>query len=132
MSPFKIQSFNLYIYGQQTFGFWKSRWTGSSPYNELAGADLSEQETLLPTYWGVNVSQMCLGMKIHNKTNWMSLNVTAKSLSHLVRGRQRARLNVTANHWMSLIGVRSHLVSPFYTIPEPYLSAAIWLNSWLV
>ncbi|KXJ24964.1 uncharacterized protein LOC110246788 [Exaiptasia diaphana] len=87
-----------------TFRYNSSFWTSTSrTLNIKDGKDMSEKETLLPTYWGIKiVKQICLGMKYDGLTRWVSLNYTGNSsLYDAMKTHHTTNLNVS--QWKKLL-----------------------------
>lgn len=60
-------------------------------------------ETKLPSYWSMNFTALCVGMKVNGVTNWLMINQTASSLYSLLASGTYTPLNMGRNAWKSLI-----------------------------
>jgi hypothetical protein len=67
----------------------------------LTGFD--DNETKLPTYWSTSFEKICLGMKVGNKTNFITIDMSKNSLYEcLADGRFRG-VTVKWKHWRRLL-----------------------------
>jgi len=76
-----------------------------SIYGGETGFD--SRETKLPTYWNTSFSKICLGMKIGNQTNFVSIDKQAKSLYSLIG--QFLATSLGRDTWKTLIGSQTSL-----------------------
>ena len=85
-------------------------WTNKNEFNLAGGkTGFNTQETKLPSYWKTNFSKICLGMKIGNQTNFMSINRQASSLYYLIADGLYRPTALGRNYWKTLIGSQASL-----------------------
>jgi len=93
-----------------TFHYDSKYWSDKTEYNLPGGeTGFDSQETKLPTYWNTSFSQICLGMMVGNKTNFIVVNQTANSLYALIADGQYRATSLGRDTWKTLIGPQASL-----------------------
>jgi hypothetical protein len=72
----------------------------------MSGFD--DQETKLATYWNTPFKEICLGMKVNNSLNFISISYQASSLYDVIADGRNCRLSFY-QHWtieMVIFGAR--------------------------
>jgi hypothetical protein len=67
----------------------------------MSGFD--DQETKLPTYWSLPFKEICLGMKVNNELNFISISYQASSLFSLIADGSYRPTNLGRGKWFSLV-----------------------------
>ena len=70
-----------------------------------------DQECKLPTYWSTPFKEICLGMKVKNALNFISIPYTASSLFSLLADGSYRSTSIGRSKWLSLItnsGLQRH------------------------
>ena len=62
------------------------------------------EETKLPSYWNTNFSKICLGMRIGQRINFVSIGKQANSLHSLIANGTYHATSLGRNKWKSPIG----------------------------
>lgn len=89
---------------QTTFSFHASLWSNKHVYlQEFGNSGLDSQETKMPSYWSAPFTKLCLGMRVVNTTNWISINYSAPSLYSLLANKTYQPTNLTRRKWKSLL-----------------------------
>ena len=101
---------NLNFVFQRTFDYKSHFWTSKNEYNLAGGkTGFDTQETKLPSYWETNFSKICLGMRIGNQTNFITINRQASSLYSLIADGIYRATPLGRNYWKTLIGSQASL-----------------------
>ena len=89
---------------QSNFVYNSSYWSNEIPFNTSGGkTGFDDQETKMPTYWSTAFNNICLGMKLKGKTNWIKLNHSAESLHSVIADGVYKPTSVGRNTWKSLL-----------------------------
>ena len=93
-----------------TFHYNSILWSNKEIFN-LAGGEtgFDSQETKLPTYWDTSLSKICLGMKIGQQVNFITINKQASSLFTLIADGQYRATFLGRNSWKKLVGSEASL-----------------------
>lgn len=62
-----------------------------------------DQETKLPTYWSTPFKEICLGMKVNNELNFISIPYQASSLFSVIADGLYRSTNIGRAKWLSLV-----------------------------
>lgn len=90
---------------QETFRNDSRFWSNKETFNLAGGkTGFDKEETKLPTYWITPFSKICLGMKIDQKDNFVSVDKEACSLYSLIADGQYRATSLGRDTWKSLIG----------------------------
>ena len=93
-----------------TFHYDSQYWSDKNEYNLPGGeTGFDSHETKLPTYWNTSFSQICLGMMVGNKTNFIVINQTANSLYSLIADETYRATSLGRDKWKTLIGSQASL-----------------------
>ena len=57
----------------------------------------------MPSYWSNPFAKLCLGMKVGQETNWVTVNHQATSLHSLMASNQYQETNIGRMKWKSLL-----------------------------
>ena len=101
----------LLIILQNTFHYDSGYWSNRGEYNLPGGeTGFDSQETKLPTYWNTSFSKICLGMKIDQQINFITINTAENSslYSLIVDGNYR-NTSLGRDTWKTLIGSEASL-----------------------
>ena len=63
----------------------------------------------MPTYWNTSFSKICLGMKIGQQVNFITINKQASSLFTLIADGQYRNTSLGRDTWKMLIGSEASL-----------------------
>ena len=89
---------------QSNFKYNSEYWSNKKTFNISGGkTGFDDQETKMPTYWSTAFNNICLGMKLKGKTNWIKLNYTAESLHSVIADGVYKPTSVGRNTWKSLV-----------------------------
>ena len=93
-----------------TFHYNSTLWSNKETFN-LAGGEtgFDSQETKMPTYWDTSFSKICLGMKIGQQVNFITINKEASSLFTLIADGQYRATFLGRNNWKKLVGSEASL-----------------------
>ena len=95
---------------QETFKFSSKLWNNYDTLNILGGrTGFDSQETKLPTYWNTPFTKICLGMKIGQQINFITINKKADSLHSLIADGKYRATTLGRDEWKSLIGTEGSL-----------------------
>ena len=89
---------------QPEFNYTSPYWTNNETYaveNGLEG--FTENQTKLASYWNTPFRKLCLGMKVNNKTKWMTINYEANSLLNVIKDGAFNNTTAGKNEWKSFI-----------------------------
>ena len=79
-------------------------------FNSAGGqTGFDDEETKLPTYWGMPFTKICLGMKIGHQQKFIPVEKEANSLYSLISDGKYRRTSLGRNTWKSLIGTQASL-----------------------
>ncbi|XP_078345952.1 uncharacterized protein LOC144631400 [Oculina patagonica] len=94
-----------------TFHYYSDYWSNKTEYNLPGGkTGFDSQETKLPTYWNTSFSKICLGMKIGQKLNFITINTTeTSSLYSLIADGNYSSTSLGRDTWKALIGSEASL-----------------------
>ena len=87
---------------KQTFLYDSNLWTNSQPFNP-SFYYLDDREAKLPSYWTLPFTELRLGMKQGNDTQWITTRYSANSLYSVIADGQYRPLHVGRDTWKSLI-----------------------------
>ena len=62
-----------------------------------------DQETKLPTYWSLPFKEICLGMKVNNELNFISIPYRASSMFNIIADGSYRRTYIGRAKWLSLV-----------------------------
>ena len=62
-----------------------------------------DQESKLPTYWSTPFEEICLGMKVKNQLNFISISYKASSLFSVLADGSYRSTSIGRAKWLSLI-----------------------------
>ena len=89
---------------QTDFNYSSPFWTNKKTFAVDDGLEgLTEKQTKLASYWNTPFDKICLGMKVNEEINWISLTYTASSLHHLINPGYFKSAHTNRNKWLSLI-----------------------------
>ena len=93
-----------------TFHYDSSLWSNKETFNLTGGeTGFDSQETKLPTYWDTPFSKICLGWKIGQQVNFITINKQASSLFALIADGQYRSTSLGRNTWKTLVGSQASL-----------------------
>ena len=79
-------------------------------FNSAGGqTGFDDEETKLPTHWGMPFTKICLGMKIGHQQKFIPVEKEANSLYSLISDGKYRRTSLGRNTWKSLIGTQASL-----------------------
>ncbi|PFX28258.1 hypothetical protein AWC38_SpisGene7046 [Stylophora pistillata] len=95
---------------ERTFHWGSSLWQNNQTFN-LAGGEtgFDEEETKLPTYWGMPFTKICLGIKIGQQHKFILVEREADSLYSLIADGKYRHTSLGRDTWKSLIGSQASL-----------------------
>ena len=101
----------LLIISQSTFHYDSGYWSNRIEYNLPGGeTGFDSQETKLPTYWNTSFSKICLGMKIDQQINFITINTAENSsLYSLIADGIYHKTSLGRDTWKTLIGSEASL-----------------------
>ena len=89
---------------KDTFSYHSNYWSNKNAFGEISGtAGFNHEETKMPSYWSNNFTQICLGMRVCNVTEWLVINKQASSLHSLVADNNYKPTSLGRDKWKSLI-----------------------------
>ncbi|XP_048585939.1 uncharacterized skeletal organic matrix protein 5 isoform X2 [Nematostella vectensis] len=89
---------------KDTFQYTSQYWSNKIEFNPEAGlTGLDGNETMLSTYWGVPFDQICLGMKVGDDLNWLTLDYNFTSLYDAIADGNFRNLSMARDPWLALI-----------------------------
>ncbi|CAH3139613.1 unnamed protein product, partial [Pocillopora meandrina] len=89
---------------KDTFSYHSNYWSNKNAFGEISGtAGFNHEETKMPSYWSNNFTQICLGMRVGNVTEWLVINKQASSLHSLVADNNYKPTSLGRDKWKSLI-----------------------------
>ncbi|XP_078347810.1 uncharacterized protein LOC144632920 [Oculina patagonica] len=96
---------------KRTFHYNSEYWSNRAEYNLRGGkTGFDSQETKLPTYWSTPFSKICLGMKIGQQLNFITINTTeTSSLYSLIADGNYHSTSLGRDTWKTLIGSEASL-----------------------
>ena len=93
-----------------TFHWGSNLWMNNQTFNSAGGqTGFDDEETKLPTYWGMPFTKICLGMKIGHQQKFTPVEKEANSLYSLISDGKYRRTSLGRNTWKSLIGTQASL-----------------------
>ncbi|XP_078345954.1 uncharacterized protein LOC144631402 [Oculina patagonica] len=94
-----------------TFHYDSDYWSNRTEYNLPGGeTGFDSQETKLPTYWNTSFSKICLGMKIGQQLNFITISTTeTSSLYSLIADGNYRSTSLGRGTWKALIGSEASL-----------------------
>ncbi|XP_078345945.1 uncharacterized protein LOC144631394 [Oculina patagonica] len=94
-----------------TFHYDSDYWSNRTEYNLPGGeTGFDSQETKLPTYWNTSFSKICLGIKIGQQLNFITINTTeTSSLYSLIADGNYSSTSLGRDTWKALIGSEASL-----------------------
>jgi hypothetical protein len=103
-------------------------------YKVMNGGNLSETETVLPTYWATKFTKLCLGMKYNGDTNWIPIdhNGTKYTLFSIIITGEQINTNLNVSQWKSLLHNSSLQVSRTSIEQISYAWEYLWYLSFFV
>ena len=97
---------------QRTFHYGSVLWSNNYTYNRAGGqTGFDQTQTKLPTYWNTSFSKICLGMMIHNQSNFVVIKKRASSLYSLIADGKYRATSLGSGLWKTLIGFSASLQS---------------------
>ena len=70
---------------KDTFSYHSNYWSNKNLFSEISGATgLDHEETKMPSYWSNNFTKICLGMRVGDVTEWLTIDRQARSLHSLI------------------------------------------------
>ena len=79
-------------------------------FNSAGGQKgFDDEETKLPTHWGMPFTKICLGMKIGHQQKFIPVEKEANSLYSLISDGKYRSTSLDRNTWKSLIGTQASL-----------------------
>ena len=57
----------------------------------------------MPSYWSNPFTKLCLGMRFHEETNWVSVSQQAASMHSLLANKRYQQTNIGRDKWKSLL-----------------------------
>ena len=83
-------------------------WSNKTEFNRPGGeTGFDNQETKLPTYWNMNFSKICLGMRIGNQSvKFLVISKNGTSLYSLIADGHYRTTYLGRKTWKTLIGPR--------------------------
>ena len=95
---------------QRTFHYDSILWNSKNTYNRAGGQNGFDQtQTKLPTYWSTSFSKICLGMMVHNQSNFVVIDTHASSLYSLIADGQYSATSLDRDTWKNLLGSTASL-----------------------
>ncbi|XP_066017383.1 uncharacterized skeletal organic matrix protein 5-like [Pocillopora verrucosa] len=89
---------------EDTFSYHSKYWSNKNTFGEISGTTgFDNEETKMPSYWSNNFTQICLGMRVGNVTEWLVINKQANSLHSLVADNNYKPTSLGRDKWKSLI-----------------------------
>ncbi|XP_028396025.1 uncharacterized skeletal organic matrix protein 5-like [Dendronephthya gigantea] len=86
------------------FNYSSSYWTNKKTFAVEDGLEgLSEKQTKMASYWNTPFTRICLGMKVNDVTNWITIDKKARSLFDVIAGGATTRTTAGKETWKSLI-----------------------------
>ncbi|PFX13209.1 hypothetical protein AWC38_SpisGene22729 [Stylophora pistillata] len=113
---------------KSTFHYSSSYWSDKITYNVQGGKTaFDSHETKLPTYWNTPFSKICLGMKIGQQINFITIERQASSLYSLIADGQYRNTSLGREKWKSLIGSQASL--QYYCNIEGFNPVCSWSSA---
>ncbi|CAB3989060.1 Hypothetical predicted protein [Paramuricea clavata] len=90
---------------KETFHYGSSYWNNKATYNPGGLTGFDDVETKQATYWNTPFKEICLGMKVNNNLNFISISYQASSLYNVIAdGSYRSTsIPVGRSKWLSLV-----------------------------
>ena len=89
---------------KDTFSYHSNYWSNKNLFSEISGATgFDHEETKMPSYWSNNFTQICLGMRVGDVTEWLVINRQASSLHSLIANNNYKPTSLGRDKWKSLI-----------------------------
>ena len=89
---------------KDTFSYHSNYWSNKNTFGEISGiTGFDDEETKMPSYWSNNFTQICLGMRVGDVTEWLVINKQARSLHSLVANNNYKPTSLGRDKWKSLI-----------------------------
>jgi len=88
---------------KQTFKYDSKYWNNTVAYNEGGGTGLHDTETKLSSFWSTPFTQLCLGMKYQDETNWITLNYAGSSLRDVIGNGTFKETHLNVTEWKKLL-----------------------------
>ena len=89
---------------KDTFSYHSNYWSNKNLFSEISGATgFDHEETKMPSYWSNNFTQICLGMRVGDVTEWLVINTQASSLHWLIANNNYKPTSLGRDKWKSLI-----------------------------
>jgi len=88
---------------KQTFTYDSKYWNNTVAYNEGGGTGLHDTETKLSSFWSTPFTQLCLGMKYQDETNWITLNYAGSSLRDVIGNGTFKETHLNVTEWKKLL-----------------------------
>ena len=102
--------FPLFYFLKSTFHFNSSLWSNKKTFNLEGGeTGFDSQETKMPSYWDTPFSKICLGMKIDQQVNFITITKQASSLFTLIADGKYRNTSLARDTWKTLIGSQASL-----------------------
>ena len=94
----------IWFYKQEAFKYSSTYWESKQSYNPVGGlSGLDDQETKLSTYWSTSFKELCVGMKVGNDIEFLSIRYPASSLYDLIADGKYRATSLGRQKWKSLI-----------------------------
>ena len=113
---------------KETFDYGSSYWSNKVTYNPGGGqTGFDDQETKLATYWNMPFKEICLGMKVNDHLNFISISYQASSLYNVIADGRHRSTNIGRSKWLSLVqgsGLQPHCTLDGFNVhsPRPVIS----------
>ncbi|RMX47457.1 hypothetical protein pdam_00002147 [Pocillopora damicornis] len=89
---------------EDTFSYHSNYWSNKNLFSEISGATgFDHEETKMPSYWSNNFTQICLGMRVGDVTEWLTIDRQASSLHSLIADNNHKPTSLGRDKWKSLI-----------------------------
>ena len=89
---------------KDTFSYHSNYWSNKNLFSEISGATgFDHEETKMPSYWSNNFTQICLGMRVGDVTEWLTIDRQASSLHSLIADNNHKPTSLGRDKWKSLI-----------------------------
>ena len=89
---------------KDTFSYHSNYWSNKNTFGEIWGTiGFDDEETKMPSYWSNNFTQICLGMRVGDVTEWLTIDRQASSLHSLIAGNNYKPTSLGRDKWKSLI-----------------------------
>ena len=100
-----MRSIHYFVFlPKETFSYHSKYWSNKNTFGEISGTiGFDNEETKMPSYWSNNFTQICLGMRVGNVTEWLVINKQASSLHSLVADNNYKPTSLGRDKWKSLI-----------------------------